>query len=644
MNHAMRIADSDELKFSSSLLSFKGTTQALLEACHQKDATNSEIARLIQTDSVLCSYLIHLVNVSNQATHVVTSLSEAVSLVGIPVIKQLAIGFSLIDQFRNGSANGFDYQEFWSHSLLMALAMQELGKTARICTQDELFACGLMARIGCLALATTHPDKYAALIIKQKQNSSISLATLEQQYLQTDHNELTATLLSDFGLPKILVEAVYYHEVPAESGFSEGSYPFQLVNLIHLAKQIADFGLASESERTVRISELMLLSGKIGLDTESFGNLIDQITQEWHAYGKILQIETINLPSFHNMLSASVPYLEMTTSDAPWKVLLVEDDPFGLETAEEVLADMLGYTVFSATNGKQALSLAMDIMPHIIVTDWAMPVMDGLALTRALRTTAWGQNMYIIMLTGYEDDKKIVEAFEAGVNDYMTKPVNVPAFRARLHAAWHYRKLQEAWERDQLHLKRFAAELAVTNHKLKHDALTDMLTGIPNRRAGMKALTGAWNSANRSGQSIAVMLIDIDHFKKINDTYGHAIGDRVLKEVATSIRNITRKGEIFCRIGGEEFLMICPNGCTDAKSAFPLAERLRQHVKMQEINIDETRIQISISIGIALKDAGMKSDEQLVKAADRALYAAKNAGRDRVYLAIENQLISSNFC
>ncbi len=643
MNHAMRIADIDQLKFSSLLLNPKGTAQALLETCQQKDTTCNEIARLIQTDSALCSYLIHLVNVSNQTTHVVTSLSEAVSLVGIPVIKKLAIGFSLIDQFRSGSSNGFDYQEFWSHSLLMALAMQELGKTTRICAQDELFACGLMARIGCLALATTYPDEYAALI-KQKQNSSISLVTLEQQYLQTDHNELTAAMLIDFGLPMILVEAVYYHEVPTESGFSEGSYPFQLVNLVHLSKQIADFGLASESERPVRISELMLLGGKIGLDTESIGNLIDQITQEWHSCGSILQIKTANLPSFHNMVSASAPCLEMTTSDAPWRVLLVEDDPFGLENAEEVLSNTLGHTVFSASNGKQALSLAMNIMPHIIVTDWAMPVMDGLALTRALRAAAWGQNIYIIMLTGYEDDKKIVEAFEAGVNDYVTKPINVPAFRARLHAAWHYRKLQEAWERDQLHLKRFAAELAVTNHKLKHDALTDMLTGIPNRRAGMKALNGAWNSANRSGQSIAVMLIDIDHFKKINDTYGHAIGDKVLKEVATSIRNITRKGEIFCRIGGEEFLMICPNGCTDANSAFPLAERLRQHVRMQEINIDETRIQISISIGIALKDAAMNSDEQLVKAADRALYAAKNAGRDRVYLAIENKLISSNFC
>ncbi|MDV6345176.1 diguanylate cyclase [Nitrosomonas sp. Is37] len=637
----MKIADIDQLKINSLLPSSKGIAQALLEACQQKDVTYNEIAKLIQTDSSLCSYLIHLVNASNQTAHVITSLSEAVSRVGLPVIKQLVRGFSLIDQYQNGSCKGFNYQEFWSHSLLMALAMQELGKTTRVCAQDELFACGLMARIGCLALATTHPEEYAELA--EKQDSSISLVALEQQSLQTDHNQLTAAMLIDFGIPMILVEAVYYHEVPTESGFSEGSYPFQLVNLVHLAKQIADLGLASESERTNRISELMLLGSKIGLDAESFGSLIDKITQEWHSCGKILKIKTANLPSFHKMVSASAPSLEMTTNDTPLRVLLVEDDPFGLEIAEEVLSNTLGHTVFSASNGKQALSLIMDIMPHIIVTDWAMPVMDGLELTRSLRAADWGQNIYIIMLTGYEDDKKIAEAFEAGVNDYVTKPINVPAFRARLRAAWHYKKLRETWERDRAYLKRFAAELAITNHKLKHAALTDMLTGIPNRRAGMKALTGIWNNAKRSGQSIAVMLIDIDHFKKINDTYGHAIGDKVLKEVATSIRNITRKGEIFCRIGGEEFLMICPNGCTDAKSVFPLAERLRQHVRMQEINIDEIRIQISISIGIALKDAAMKSDEQLVKAADKALYAAKNAGRDRVYLAIENQLISSNF-
>jgi two-component system, cell cycle response regulator len=636
----MKVTDITQLETDAPLPSPQGTALALLRTSHQKEVTLNEIARLIRTDSTLSDCLIKWVNTTHQTTYDIASLSEAIFRVGLPVVKQLAIGISMLDQYKSGSCKGFDYQAFWSHSLLMALAMQALGKMTRVYAPDELFAYGLIVRIGCLALATLYPNKYTELIAKQKKDPSTSLAVFEQQHLQTDHNELTATMLIDFGVPMILVESIYYHENPIESGFSEESHPFQLVNLIHLAKQIADLGLASETERAIRISELMLLGGKIGLDTELFGSFIDQIVQEWQSWGKMLRISTPALPSFHKMGSAPAHYPDNATDASALRVLLVEDDLPSRILAEGVLSNILGHTVFSVSDGKQALSQAMKILPHIIVTDWIMPVMDGLELTRAIRATDWGQNIYIIMLTSFEDDKEIVEAFEAGVNDYVTKPINIRAFRARLRAAWHYKKLHESWERDRAHLKRFAAELAVTNQKLKHAALTDMLTGIPNRRAGMEALAGAWNTANRTGQAIAVMLIDIDHFKKINDTYGHAIGDKALIEVATSIKRSTRKGDTFCRMGGEEFLMVCQNGCRDAQSVFLFAERLRQYIRMQKINIHGMHIEISISIGIALKEANMESDDQLVNAADKALYAAKNAGRDRVYLALENKFIS----
>lgn len=341
-------------------------------------------------------------------------------------------------------------------------------------------------------------------------------------------------------------------------------------------------------------------------------------------------------------MNASAPRQENVNDSSSLRILLVEDDPTSLVLVEGLLSNILGHTAFTASNGQQALSLSMEVLPHVVITDWLMPVMSGLELTRSLRATEWGQNLYIIMLTSIEDEEEIITAFDAGVDDYVTKPINIRAFRARLRAAWHYRKLQESWERDREQLKRFAAELAVTNRKLKHYALTDVLTELPNRRAGMESLSEAWSIASRTDQLMAVMLIDIDHFKRINDNYGHAIGDKVLQEVASSIRNIARKGDTFCRMGGEEFLVVCHNGNTDAKSAVLFAERLRQHVKEQKINIDDIQIQTSISIGVALKEAGMKSEDHLVNAADKALYAAKNAGRNKVFLALENKLINCN--
>ena len=441
--------------------------------------------------------MIQRANATNLATRSITSVLDAVSRVGLTVVKQLAMGFSLIDQYQKGPCKQFDYQEFWSHSLLMAIAMQELGKTTRISSPDELFACGLMARIGCLALATIYPDKYAELI--GKLTPGTLLIELEQQSLQTDHNELTAAMLLNFGVPGIYVEAAYFHETPSESDFSEGSRPYQIVHLLYLAKQIADFGLAKESEQNNRISELILLGGKIGLDTEAFGTFIDQVMQEWQSWGKMLKLSGVEPPPpFHKMMNASAPRQENVNDSSSLRILLVEDDPTSLVLVEGLLSNILGHTVFTASNGQQALSLSMEVLPHVVITDWLMPVMSGLELTRSLRATEWGQNLYIIMLTSIEDEEEIITAFDAGVDDYVTKPINIRAFRARLRAAWHYRKLQESWERDREQLKRFAAELAVTNRKLKHYALTDVLTELPNRRAGMESLSKAWSIASRS--------------------------------------------------------------------------------------------------------------------------------------------------
>ncbi len=636
----MKIADINHLKINALLPSPKGVALSLLDACQQENISIHEIAKLIQIDPALSGRLIQRANASNQGTRAISSVFDAVSRVGLTTVKGLAMGFSLIDQYQGGACKAFDYQKFWSHSLLMAIAIQELSKSTRVCSSDDLFACSLMARIGCLALATIYPTQYSELIEKETPNTP--LIELEKQYLQTNHNELTAAMLINFGIPKILVESVYYHEKPSESSFSEGSRPHQIVHLLYLAKQIADFGLASESERNKLISGLILLGGKISLDTESFGNLIDHAIQEWQSWGKLLKISATQLPPFHKMMNVSAPRVENAAEASSLRVLLVEDDPSSLVLVEGLLSNILGHTVYTASDGQQALSLSMELLPHVVVTDWIMPVMDGLKLTQSLRATDWGQNLYIIMLTSLEDEEEIIKAFDAGVDDYVTKPINLRAFRARLRAAWHYRTLQESWERDREQLKHFAAELAVTNRKLEHIALTDMLTNLPNRRAGINVLSETWSISERSGDPMAVMLIDIDYFKKINDTYGHAVGDKVLKEIAVSIRATARNSDRFCRMGGEEFLIICPSGSTDKKSAALFAERLRRQIKTQKIKIDETSIKVTISIGVALKNASIKNPDHLINAADKALYAAKNLGRDKVCLTIDNKIINCN--
>jgi diguanylate cyclase (GGDEF)-like protein len=163
-------------------------------------------------------------------------------------------------------------------------------------------------------------------------------------------------------------------------------------------------------------------------------------------------------------------------------------------------------------------------------------------------------------------------------------------------------RLLEAWERDRAQLKQFAAELAVSNRKLEHYALTDLLTGLPNRRAGMEVLGQSWAAADRSGQGLSVMMLDIDHFKSVNDTHGHAVGDKVLVEVSRLIRDSLRKGDHVCRMGGEEFLVINQGGDLDATLQF--AERLRQKIRSAQIRVGDVQLGTSVSVGVACREAG----------------------------------------
>jgi len=292
-----------------------------------------------------------------------------------------------------------------------------------------------------------------------------------------------------------------------------------------------------------------------------------------------------------------------------------------------LLGKTLGHNVHTATNGQEALALAVQVMPQIVVTDWLMPVMDGIELCRALRATDWGQTMYIIMVTGVESDDDVNNAFESGVDDYVAKPINLRALRARMRAAWHYVKLLESWEQDRAQLKQFAADLAISHRSLEHAALTDLLTDLPNRRSGMQSLTQAWKASDRSGQPLSVLLIDIDHFKRINDSHGHAIGDVMLKEVGKVIQSSARKDDRVCRLGGEEFLVICGNA--DLAAAYLAAERLRKMVLALSIQVGESALRTSVSVGVASKESGTVDEDALVNAADQALYGAKKAGRDR---------------
>jgi two-component system cell cycle response regulator len=252
----------------------------------------------------------------------------------------------------------------------------------------------------------------------------------------------------------------------------------------------------------------------------------------------------------------------------------------------------------------------------LIVVSLGMRGFDGLRLCSQLRSLPEGRHVPILVVVSDGDRRKLTQALEMGVNDYLTRPVDKNELVARV--------------RTQLRKKRYADRLRHNVQLSLEMAITDQLTGLHNRRYMSRHLDALMGNAKKSGRPLAFVIMDIDFFKHVNDTYGHDIGDEVLKEFASRISANVRGIDLACRYGGEEFVVAMPD--TDMVSAFNIAERLRQSIETTPVRIsrDPGALNITISIGIAQAEGEGDTAEALLHRADQALYRAKRTGRNKV--------------
>ncbi|MDO9064593.1 MAG: diguanylate cyclase, partial [Sulfuricella sp.] len=610
----------------------------------QDDVTIQDIAHVVQTDPALSGRLIKFSNSLHFNMHrPIASVPEAVMLIGLPMVRQLVLGFSVLSNHRNGKCNAFNYKEFWSSSLATAIANQALSAQAKT-SGEETFTCGLLSGIGRLALATLFPDKYAKVISTAAGAPADELIRLEQEQFDADHNELSAALLKEWGFPVILIETVYHHEHPEKGDVQAGSRAYTLLHSLHLSRSLANLCIAGESSRRALLPGLYVLGARLGIDAEALMALSDHVVREWQQWGKILDVPTQELPPFAEMAASLPPMAEVADSEAsgktdqagfPLRILIADDDKAVSDYLQKLLASH-GHTVFSAADGKEGLEKVLEYNPQLVISDWIMPNMDGIAFCKSLRTTRDGRGLYFIILTTLADEDRLVEAFEAGVDDYLVKPYSVKVLLARLRAAQRVAQLKEEISREREEVRRIASELAVTNRRLQRLALTDPLTLLPNRRYGMDSLEQEWEAAKNRGRPVTCMLIDLDRFKQINDTYGHDAGDNALKQAAKILKNAVRTQDIVSRIGGEEFMVICPD--TPLKEGEQYAELIRRAFEDSLVNAGADRIKINVSIGIAEYNPAMPHFSALLKAADDALYRAKHNGRNRVVAYCQHPL------
>ncbi|MCO6437089.1 MAG: diguanylate cyclase [Phycisphaerae bacterium] len=320
------------------------------------------------------------------------------------------------------------------------------------------------------------------------------------------------------------------------------------------------------------------------------------------------------------------------------RVLVVDDDPDALHFLQAHL-EQAGYEVLTATDGCEALHVLLDQGCQIVVTDLAMPSMDGLALCRAIRTHEGIPFVYVVVVAEQpQAENQLIQAFEAGADGFLVKPLRPGAVIARLRGGERVLRVHSDLERQNREVHRTNAELAVANTRLEDAyaelrrlATRDELTGLTNRWDILRQLESAWGDNTGDANAITCISLDLDHFKNVNDTYGHAAGDAVLRETAKTLLRTTRENERVARFGGEEFLILLKN--TTESDGSILASRLRLAVESQGVEFRGHTLGITVSLGVATRTPGMKSPDDLLRAADEALYAAKYQGRNRICLA-----------
>lgn len=317
------------------------------------------------------------------------------------------------------------------------------------------------------------------------------------------------------------------------------------------------------------------------------------------------------------------------------RVLLVDDQAIVAEALRRMLADEADIDYHFCSDPAQAISEAIAFKPTVILQDLVMPDIDGLMLLKFFRSNPLVKSVPIIVLSTKEDPKIKSEAFELGASDYLVKFPDRIEVIARIRA--HSRSFLAQQQRDEAYraLRELQKELEAKNSELERLSSLDGLTGIANRRIFDEFLRREWLRAARDGTAISLILIDIDHFKKFNDGYGHQGGDDCLRKVARTLAaTVKRPSDLVARYGGEEFAVVMPD--TDREGAAKIAEALRAGIDGMNLTHEysTTSDHVTISLGVAtMPPSGTTAPEELVAKADEALYRSKENGRNQFQIA-----------
>ena len=311
--------------------------------------------------------------------------------------------------------------------------------------------------------------------------------------------------------------------------------------------------------------------------------------------------------------------------EATPRILVVDDDADVVATLAQWLGHH-GYAVDTAADGAEALDRVATARPDLVLLDLGLPDIDGLAVAGQLRGSRRAAHMPIVFMTARRGPKTRIACFEAGADDYVSKPFDFDEIDSRLRAVLRKKELHDELERANRALRR-------ANRTLRRLLVTDEKTKLYTYRYVKERIVEEFKRAVRYRNALSCIMVDLDHFKEINDTLGHRAGDRVLEEFGRVLTISARETDLVARYGGDEFILVLPH--TDSQQASMVAERIRRGARGRTFATEEpAALKLQVSCGVATFPANphIRCEEDLVRVADEALYAAKNAGRNRIVI------------
>jgi two-component system cell cycle response regulator len=656
----------DQMKATGALPSPQGVALEILRLTQAEDTSISQLAHVLQADPALAGRLVRFANSTQAgAMRPVVAIGDAVRMLGFAVVRQLALGFSVLATNRDGRCPGFDYPGFWSRSLATALAGQMLCARGRVLSPEEGFTCGLLCDIGSLALASLHPEAYGELLASGLDGGERLVA--ERERFGTDRIELTAALLEDWRLPRVFVDAVFHSDQPERAGFEPGSRARRLADSVGLARLIGQSFTAEATARERLVAPVLSRSAQFGIDPTELPAFYEMLGEAWKRWGGVLSLDLGPAPAFevpdpgvgiapagpeHAIeLEATDPGVTLAPSpEAERSVVVagrrsglrlsVAGDVDALEPRLPRLLEAAGHECRRFKGVPEALEAMLSELPDgvLLAADSAGALEAGCA---RLRETAIGARVYVLGLipaaqagTLAEEASLAVVPADAGPDDVLPAPFTASSVGLRLRTLRRALARREGARRTQEDTRRLATELSVANRRLRRAALVDALTGLPNRRYAIDRLEQEWSSALRHARALSCLAIDVD---AMPEGGGHSAADRALAMLAGVLRDGVRAHDVLCRIGDTRFLAIAP--VTDGAGAVEFATRLRDSVTRRfgtgdgESSAPVQARGLTVSIGVATMAKDLRDPESLLQLAESALQTARSAGPAQVYAA-----------